>query len=131
LKVVRLPIHIVAIEEDGFHLIVKGEINGLQASFLIDTGASRTVFDRSWIEKVMPASGVAENEKLSVGLGTNSMPSIVTVIDLISFGHLKIKKLSGGCPRSESCAGIIQQTGSSESGWYSGWRSPVPISCGS
>jgi len=39
----------------------------------------------------MPASGVAENEKLSVGLGTNSMPSIVTVIDLISFGHLKIK----------------------------------------
>lgn len=91
MKIVRLPIQIIPIDEDGFHMIVKGEINGLQATLLIDTGASRTVFDRSWIEKVMPASGVTDNEKLSVGLGTNSMPSIVTVIDLISFGHLKIK----------------------------------------
>lgn len=91
MKLVRVPIQIIAIEDDGFHLLVNGTINGKDCCLLIDTGASRTVFDRSWMEALNPAAGVAENEKLSVGLGTNSMPSIVTVIESISFDRLEVK----------------------------------------
>lgn len=81
----------IAIEEDGFHLIVDGKINGQDASFLIDTGASRTVFDSSWIQMLYPVEALAGNEKMSVGLGTSTMPSFVATIDSISFGQITIK----------------------------------------
>ena len=44
-----VPLTIIPIENDGFHLMVEGFINGKAARFLIDTGASRTVFDQERI----------------------------------------------------------------------------------
>ncbi len=72
-------------------MMVQGLINGKPASFLIDTGASRTVFDQEAIKVYLPKPKFEENEKLSTGLGTNSMRSQVTVIKRISFGDLVIK----------------------------------------
>ena len=37
------------IEGDGFHVMISGKINGKEAHFLIDTGASRSVFDTDTI----------------------------------------------------------------------------------
>lgn len=83
--------NLLEIESDGFHLMTYGLINGKKASFLIDTGASRTVFDLEGIKSFLSDQAFEENEKLSTGLGTNSMPSQVTQIDTITFGELIIK----------------------------------------
>ncbi|MBK7570589.1 MAG: hypothetical protein IPI10_02830 [Bacteroidetes bacterium] len=39
----------LTIEDDGLHLIVDSEVNGKSCRLLIDTGASRTVFDQNRI----------------------------------------------------------------------------------
>lgn len=90
---INIPIRIIPIENDGFHLLVKIKINDRIATMIIDTGASRTVFDEELILKYLKVeeSTFEENEKLSTGLGTNSMKSKAIELKSIKFGNLKIK----------------------------------------
>ena len=46
---IEIPINIINIEGDGFHIVTEGHINGKAARFVVDTGASRTVFDKDRI----------------------------------------------------------------------------------
>ncbi|MBK9292367.1 MAG: clan AA aspartic protease [Bacteroidetes bacterium] len=85
-----LPIMLLPIEQDGYHLLIEGRINGKKANFLVDTGASRTVFDEQEIMNYLDEASFEDNEKLSTGLGTNDMPSRVTTIAHIRFGRLNI-----------------------------------------
>lgn len=88
-----IPVSIIAIEEDGCHLMIKALINGHDANLLIDTGASRTVFDQERILSFLDDQefDFEVNEKLSTGLGTSSMESKSVTINKISFGELEIK----------------------------------------
>lgn len=90
MNITEIPLQIIHIESDGFHLMIPGKINGKPASFLVDTGASRTVFDLTGLKVYLPEHKFEENEKLSTGLGTNSMPSMITEIESICFGELVI-----------------------------------------
>lgn len=83
-----IPLELIPIEEDGYHIFVRGRINGLDALLLIDTGASRSVFDRERIMRFFdPDEPVFEKmEKLSTGLGTNSMESMKTVLSEFRLG---------------------------------------------
>lgn len=60
---------------------------------LIDTGASKTVFDMVRFKKFVDENGFEKNEKLSTGLGTNSMETHSAIIKKIQFGDLTIKNL--------------------------------------
>lgn len=73
--------------------MVKGSINGREANLLIDTGASRTVFDQERILTFIEEQVVdfEENEKLSTGLGTSTMASKSITIKEIKLGDLIIK----------------------------------------
>ena len=44
-RYIEVPLQLLDIEGEGFHIMVKGKIHGKEANFLIDTGASRSVFD--------------------------------------------------------------------------------------
>jgi len=91
MKKTILPVEILFIEDDGFHLMVKVLINGKKGWMLIDTGASKTVFDTSRIKKFTSENEFMLNEKLSTGLGTNSMQTHSACIKKIQFGELAIK----------------------------------------
>jgi len=90
MKITEIPLTILRIESDGFHLLTHGLINGKAAAFLIDTGASRTVFDLKGIRDFIPDQEFEENERLSTGLGTNTMESQVALIEALQFGSLII-----------------------------------------
>jgi len=90
MRITEIPIQLISIEGDGFHLILKGSINNSTASFLIDTGASRSVFDQKRIKKFADDASFEDNEKLSTGLGTNEMPSQVLILEKLQFGDLII-----------------------------------------
>ena len=89
----KIPIQKISIEGEGFHLMIKANINGKKANILIDTGASRTVFDSEQIKNFIPEDHdeFEDNEKLSTGLGTDSLASQATTIDELQFGDLIIK----------------------------------------
>jgi hypothetical protein len=69
----QLPVEIVPIEDEGFHLVIRAAINGVDARLLVDTGASRTVFDRDRYRQFVSEISFIPDEKLSAGLGTNTM----------------------------------------------------------
>ncbi|MDY0078321.1 MAG: retropepsin-like aspartic protease [Bacteroidales bacterium] len=91
MQIFEIPFQLISIEGDGYHILTDGHINGLEAKFLIDTGASRTVFDIEGIRKFVQKPDFMQNERLSTGLGTNEMPSMVVEIESLGFGNLKIE----------------------------------------
>jgi hypothetical protein len=90
---VTLPLELVPIEQDGYHLFISGRINGKKARFMVDTGASRSVVDQDRILSFFnPGKMVSEKIDIpSVGLGTNSMTGTIILLDSLSFRRLILK----------------------------------------
>lgn len=84
----KLKFRLISIENDGYHLMITVKINGKPANMLIDTGASKTVFDLTRIRKyIEDKSGDFEKfPQLSTGLGTNTLESHSTVIKKLVIG---------------------------------------------
>jgi predicted aspartyl protease len=72
-----IKLELLPIEDDGYHIFTEVLINGKPARLLIDTGASRTVFDAERIKLFLKTKRhkFKKIDKLSTGLGTNTMES--------------------------------------------------------
>lgn len=86
----QLPICLLDIEGEGFHVMVKGKINDMEANFLIDTGASRSVFDPTVITRFIEHPQFEKKEGITAGVGGNDLESATFVIDTLSFGDIDI-----------------------------------------
>jgi hypothetical protein len=89
----KIPFEIIEMKGGGCHLLVRGDVNGHPANFIIDTGASRTVVDKNHLEELGLHADIIPNEVLSAGLGTNSMESSTIVLKKISLGKFTLRKL--------------------------------------
>lgn len=87
----QLPIQLLDIEGDGFHVLVKGKINGMEANFLIDTGASRSVFDPAVITRFVENPRFKKKPGLTAGVGSSEIESSTFIIQSLSFGDIEIK----------------------------------------
>lgn len=88
---IKIPLQLLSIEGDGFHLQVKVKVNGKPALMIVDTGASRTVFDKTQIANFLQLEEVAEHDRVSTGLGTSNMISQVVTLGRFSLGKLQLK----------------------------------------
>lgn len=86
-----IPLKILDIAGDGFHLMIKLYINKKVANVIVDTGASKTVFDKGRIEKYVTDKTFEKHDSLSSGLGTNTMKSEQVVIKKIKIGEFEIE----------------------------------------
>ena len=86
----QLPIHLLDIEGDGFHVMVKGKINGMEANFIIDTGASRSVFDPTVITRFVENPQFKKKPGITAGVGGSDLDSSTFIIDTLSFGDIEI-----------------------------------------
>ena len=91
----QLPIHLLDIEGEGFHVMVKGKINGMEANFIIDTGASRSVFDPKTITTFIDDLQFEKKEGLTAGVGSSDLESSTFIIDIMSIGELEITDYEG------------------------------------
>ena len=89
--ITTIPFRIITIDKGSYHLLIKVYINRKVANLIIDTGASKTVFDKNRIEKYVVNKKFDLNDKLSIGLGTSSMESHFTVLKKIKIGAMEIK----------------------------------------
>ena len=85
----QIKLELLAIEEDGYHIFIEAIINGKIARLLIDTGASRTVFDAQRIKKFIKEEeqNLEKIDKLSTGLGTNTMESHSVTLAKFALGE--------------------------------------------
>ena len=85
-----LPLTILPIENDGYHLLVQIKINNKLANLILDTGASRTVFDENRIIRFLGHDNLEEQERLSSGLGTTTMTSKKVEIENLQLAEIEI-----------------------------------------
>jgi predicted aspartyl protease len=83
-----IPFEVLSLEEDGAHLVVDAHINGAKVKLLIDTGASKTVFDRKRMRALMKKKKFHKHDGLSAGLGTSKMKSHFVELEKLSIGKL-------------------------------------------
>ena len=67
------------------------KINNKAARLILDTGASKTVFDKHKINRFVKQDRFEKNEHLSTGLGTDNMESHTVTIKKLRIGKLLIE----------------------------------------
>lgn len=93
-KSIELPLELVELEEHNFHLMLKSRLaNGQDGWWIVDTGASKTVFDRNqehYYEIVDPHD---KQKYQSAGISEGMVDTKVGNIAKLNFGSLRIKNL--------------------------------------
>ena len=90
-RFIEVPIQLLDIEGDGIHIMVKGTIHGKEAHFLIDTGASRTVFDPTRMEDFVEDLRLEPKEGKNAGVGGSDLETFVFQLDSLSIGDMEIR----------------------------------------
>ena len=70
--------------------MVEGSIHGKEARFLIDTGASRSVFDPNTITAFIDDVQFEKKEGIAAGVGSSDLESASFLIDILKVGDLEI-----------------------------------------
>jgi len=83
----------IDLHDDGFHPLLDIQIFGKPFKVVLDTGASRTAFDHELLLAANDSAAIVASERLSTGLGTNSMPSATAVISNLWIGGLLIAEI--------------------------------------
>jgi len=91
---ISIPIEIIELETQSFHLLVKCTLNGEQSGdMVIDTGASKTVFDRNFILNYQHKDEDKEDLQ-SCGLGGEEIESNLVEITSLGFGEFESEALN-------------------------------------
>jgi hypothetical protein len=85
----KIKIKIVEIEEDGCHLLVKATFNNKKNGYLIlDTGASKTVFDIESLTPLVDMIPFDEEKIKSSGISEGFLQSKVGILPHLQIGNL-------------------------------------------
>ena len=90
---IKIPLQIIELEEDNFHIIIKGTFkDGTSGLWAIDTGASKTVFDKNLTAKY---SVTEENtdEIHTAGVGETPLTTQLGNLLEIKLGKLQTNNL--------------------------------------
>jgi hypothetical protein len=91
--ITKIPIEIVALEGESYHLFVPVKFNGTPFELIIDTGASRTVFSsRLGTELNVPVVD-APGEIQTAGVGSGALETWIGRLEELQVGELHLQSL--------------------------------------
>ncbi|MGN5953061.1 retropepsin-like aspartic protease [Sphingobacterium lactis] len=91
----KIPFERINLQADGYHIITEVTLFDKTFKLVIDTGASKTVLDKTTLLESGIAEDTFENtDILSTGLGTNSMESFMLTIPEIRLHDWQIKNFT-------------------------------------
>lgn len=70
---IKIPFRVVELEPDSYHIVVDGKIDKVKTSFIIDTGASRTIIDKCFVDKLERQKIETENP-MATGISSEQIP---------------------------------------------------------
>ena len=89
---VKIPLKIIELEEGNFHLLVSAVFtDGSKVNWIIDTGASKSVFDKNLKDKYHEFDTKTE-EIHSAGIGENPLETTLGKLNSFYLGRLKIER---------------------------------------
>ena len=86
-----IPISLIRLDNQSFHLVVEGMINNIPINLIIDTGASKTVFDKRVLEEKLQISDKGTYHIQSAGIMADHIESKMATAKVFKLGDLKIK----------------------------------------
>lgn len=89
----KIPVEIIEIEKKNFHLFINLKVGGKPCRLLLDTGASKTVFDALRVLKFVKEDKVKLHESKSVGLGVSEMETKIARLKDICVGKAEFRRL--------------------------------------
>ncbi len=90
MRTISVPLTLINLQDDGFHLLVEIVVFGQNILAVVDTGASRTVFDKTFIETHITDLQNNEEEVHATTLFTTSS-TLQATIPKLKIGSLVIK----------------------------------------
>jgi predicted aspartyl protease len=81
------------LEKKNYHLFIALKIGNKTARLLVDTGASKTVFDSERVLQFVKEKKIKTNDSKSVGLGVAEMETMVVKLKNLTIGKLSFAKL--------------------------------------
>jgi predicted aspartyl protease len=90
IKKISVPIQIIDLHEDGFHPLLNIKVFGKRFKVVLDTGASKTAFDKAMLLEAFADAVLNISDRLSTGLGTTTMESSTAIISDLHIGQLLI-----------------------------------------
>lgn len=89
----KIKIEIRELDRHNYHLFINLTVNDKPCRLLIDTGASKTVFDSERILQFVKPEKITEQELKSVGLGVEDMQTQSAKVKRLKIGKLNLSKL--------------------------------------
>ncbi len=88
-----IPLNVIPIEPEGYHLLMHAIINGYKANVLVDTGASRTIMDLSRAGHYLASNQIRKYNKFFTGMGAGKIDTYVTTLPIFSVGSIRLTDL--------------------------------------
>ena len=89
---INIPFQIIKLEENSYHIVIKGIINNIDTNILIDTGASKSVFNRSLQEAIiLNETEHKENSLHSAAVNSEIIDTVNGIIKELKIGSLVLK----------------------------------------
>ena len=89
---VTLPLDMVELQTGSYHVFLFAKVNGRKVRLLLDTGASKTVLDQTFVQEKCKTQALETIEQATSSLHATVSESNITFIKEIAFDTLKIKK---------------------------------------
>jgi hypothetical protein len=87
-----LPLELIDLQGDGFHLLVEVVVFGQTFKAVLDTGASKSAFDMEIISGLAPQDQIVHvPDHHAIGLGTTTMERYFVICPELKLGDLVIE----------------------------------------
>lgn len=110
MKAISVPLTLINLQDDGFHLLVEVVVFKEKYFAVLDTGASRSVFDKSLIEQHVSETLQVSDEINAATLFTTTT-TIQATIPQLKIGTLKINNYETVAFDLQSVSETYQQFG--------------------
>jgi hypothetical protein len=114
MRTYAVPLKLINLQDDGFHLLVEIVVFGEFGYAVVDTGASRSVFDKSLLDRhIVPEENLTlapSHENYATTLFSTSSTALATV-PLLEIGKIKIKNYVAVGLDLQSVSDTYQQFG--------------------
>ncbi|MEN8117427.1 MAG: aspartyl protease family protein [Bacteroidota bacterium] len=89
----KIPVQIIELESENYHVLVSSAFfDGTKGNWVIDTGASKSVFDKNMVNYYSVFEDETE-ELHSAGLDQEPLTTIIGYMKTFSLGKMKIENM--------------------------------------
>ena len=90
MRTITVPLTLINLQDDGFHLLVEIVVFGEKLFAVLDTGASRSVFDKKLMEKHVKELTISDDTQAATIFSTST--TLQGIIPKLKIGGLTLKK---------------------------------------